>query len=62
MLKEDFEKINVMLELYAKTKDLKSSFAFSYALKTAEFRKSNFDILKVYARINLKDIGLIFPN
>lgn len=51
-----------MLELYAKIKDIKSSFAFSYALKVPEFHKFNFEILKEYMRMRLADITLVFPN
>jgi hypothetical protein len=51
-----------MLELYSKAKDLKSSFAFSYALKTPEFQKTTFEILKEYVRMHLSDVSLVFPN
>ncbi len=51
-----------MLDLYAKTKDIKSSFAFSYAQKVPQFIKFNFDILKEYIRMRLSDIALVFPN
>lgn len=31
-----------MIDLYAKNKSIKAQFAFSYALKHPEFKKSNF--------------------
>lgn len=60
--KQDFDKIRLMLDLYAKTKGIKSSFAFDYALRVPEFHKFNFDILKEYIRMRLSDVALVFPN
>jgi hypothetical protein len=59
---EDFRKIMVMLELYAKSKDIKSAFAFSYALKVPEFQKFKYDMLKEYIRMRLSDVSMVFTN
>ena len=51
-----------MLELYSKNRDIKSSFAFSYALKVPQFQKFKYDILKEYIRMRLSDVSMVFPN
>lgn len=51
-----------MLELYAKNKDIKSAFAFSYALKIPEFQKFKYDMLKEYVRMRLSDVSMVFTN